>query len=143
MPHGYHGKILHVDLTMGKLEVEEPDETFYRKYMGGSAMSVYYLLKHTPPGADPLGPENTLSLMVGVVTGAPFSGQSRVAATAKSPVWGVLAGGTQGRRFRWHRDPRPGRKARLPVGARWGGGTSGRRPSLGTFHCRRGGRHLG
>ncbi len=90
MPYGYHGKILHVDLTTGKLEVEEPDETFYRKYMGGSAMGAYYLLKHTPPGADPLGPENTLSLMVGVVTGAPFSGQSRVAATAKSPLTGLV-----------------------------------------------------
>jgi aldehyde:ferredoxin oxidoreductase len=75
MPHGYHDKILHVDLTTGKLEIEEPGETFYRKYMGGSAMGACYLLKHTPPGADPLGPENTLSLMVGVVTGAPFSGQ--------------------------------------------------------------------
>ncbi len=90
MPYGYHGKVLHVDLTAGKLEVEEPEESFYRKYMGGSAMGAYYLLKHTPPGADPLGTENTLSLMVGVVTGAPFSGQSRVCATAKSPVTGLV-----------------------------------------------------
>ena len=90
MPYGYHGRILHVDLTTGKIEVEEPDETFYRKYMGGSAMGAYYLLKHTPPGADPLGPENTLSLMVGVVTGAPFPGQSRVCATAKSPLTGLV-----------------------------------------------------
>jgi len=94
MSYGYHGKILHIDLTAGQLEVEEPDDTFYRKYMGGSAMGVYYLLKHTPPGADPLGPENTLSLMTGVVTGAPISGQSRVTATAKSPVTG-LAGDSQ------------------------------------------------
>ena len=90
MPYGYHGKILHVDLTAGKLEVEEPGETFYLKYMGGSAMGAYYLLKYTPPGADPLGPENTLSLMTGVVTGAPLSGQSRVTATSKSPVTGLV-----------------------------------------------------
>jgi len=90
MPYGFHGKILHVDLTAGRVEVEEPDETLYRKYMGGSAMGAYYLLKHTPPGADPLGPENTLSLTVGVVTGAPISGQSRVTATAKSPVTGLV-----------------------------------------------------
>jgi aldehyde:ferredoxin oxidoreductase len=89
MPYGYHGKILHVDLTTGKLEVEEPEEAFYRKYMGGSAIGAYYLLKHTPAGADPLGPENTLSLMVSAVTGAPISGLSRVAATAKSPISGL------------------------------------------------------
>ena len=35
---GYHGKILHVDLTQGKISVEEPEETFYRRYFGGSAM---------------------------------------------------------------------------------------------------------
>ncbi|MEE8390296.1 MAG: aldehyde ferredoxin oxidoreductase family protein [Anaerolineae bacterium] len=96
MSYGYHGKILHIDLTTGKLEVEEPEEAFYRTYMGGSAMGVYYLLKHTPPGADPLGLENTLSLMAGVVTGAPFSGQSRVTATAKSPVTGLIGDSQSG-----------------------------------------------
>jgi len=90
MPYGYHGKILHVDLTTETLSVKTPDERFYRMYLGGSAMGTYYLLKHTPPKADPLGPENTLSLMVGVVTGAAFPGQSRVTATAKSPVTGLV-----------------------------------------------------
>jgi len=90
MPYGYNGKILHVDLAAGEIAIEEPEEAFYRKYMGGSAMGAYYLLKHTPPGADPLGPENTLTLMVGVVTGAPFSGQSRVCAAAKSPLSGLV-----------------------------------------------------
>lgn len=85
MPYGYQGKILHVDLTEGTLRVEEPEERFYRKYLGGSAMGAYYLLKHTPANTDPLGAENTLSLMTGVVVGAPVSGQSRVTATAKSP----------------------------------------------------------
>ena len=37
MTHGYHGKILHVDLTKGKFDVEEPGEEFYKKYLGGSA----------------------------------------------------------------------------------------------------------
>ena len=70
MPYGYCGKVLHVNLTTGGLTVEEPEAAFYRKYMGGSAMGAYYLLKHTPAHADPLGPENTLSLFVGPMTGA-------------------------------------------------------------------------
>jgi aldehyde:ferredoxin oxidoreductase len=86
MPNGYHGKILHVDLTQGVLEVEEPDEKFYRHYMGGSALGAYYLLKNTPANADPLGPDNTLVLSLSVLTGAPVSGQSRMTATAKSPL---------------------------------------------------------
>jgi aldehyde:ferredoxin oxidoreductase len=83
---GYHGKILHVDLTARKITVEEPEEAFYRKYIGGSAMGVYYLLKNTPPKAEALGAENTLSVILGPATGAPISGQSRASVTAKSPL---------------------------------------------------------
>jgi len=90
MPYGYNNKILHVDLTTGKLEIEEPGELFYRKYMGGSAMALYYILKNTPVGADPLGPENTLVLATGILTGAPISGQSRVSAHARSPLSGAI-----------------------------------------------------
>ena len=93
---GYQGKILHVDLATRQLTVEEPGEAFYRQYMGGSAMGAYYLLRHTPCGADPLGPENTLSLMVGPMAGTPISGQSRVAAVAKSPVSGLADESTAG-----------------------------------------------
>jgi aldehyde:ferredoxin oxidoreductase len=86
VPYGYHGRILHVDLTRGKIEEERPDEAFYRQYMGGSALGLYYLLKNTPAKADPLGPENTLVLALSVLTGAPISGQSRMTAVAKSPL---------------------------------------------------------
>lgn len=90
MAFGHWGRILHVHLETGDLRVETPDELFYRTYLGGSAMGAYYLLKNTPPNTDPCGPKNTLSLMVGVVTGAPFPGQSRVSAIAKSPVTGLI-----------------------------------------------------
>jgi aldehyde:ferredoxin oxidoreductase len=86
--YGYAGKILHVDLTTGTLEIEEPTEEFYRTYVGGSAVGLYYLLKHTPPGADPYGPENTLTFALAGTTGAPISGQSRATAVAKSPITG-------------------------------------------------------
>ena len=45
MPYGYTGKILHVDLTTGKMHVEQPRQDFYRRYMGGSAMGMHYLLR--------------------------------------------------------------------------------------------------
>lgn len=96
MPNGYNGKILHVDLTQGTLMVEEPNEAFYRKYMGGSAMGMYYILRDMPRGADPLGPENVLTLMAGVTTGAPISGQSRLNANAKSPISGGIGDSQSG-----------------------------------------------
>ncbi len=90
MPYGYHGKILQVNLTDGTIEVETPDEAFYRFYMGGSALGMHYVLKRTPPKADPMGPENTLVLALSVLTGAPVSGQSRMTAVAKSPLTGAI-----------------------------------------------------
>jgi aldehyde:ferredoxin oxidoreductase len=96
MPNGYNGKILHVDLTQGTLTVEEPNEAFYRKYMGGSAMGMHYILREMPKGADPLGPENVLTLMAGVTTGAPISGQSRLNANAKSPISGGIGDSQSG-----------------------------------------------
>lgn len=86
MAYGYAGRILHVDLTRKTLTVENPEPGFYRKYVGGSAMGLYYLLRDLPSGVDALGPENVLTLMLSPLTGAPISGQSRMTANAKSPL---------------------------------------------------------
>lgn len=96
MPNGYTGKILHVDLSNGSLSVEQPEEAFYRKYLGGSAMGMYYILRDMPKGADPLSPENVLTLFTGVTTGAPISGQSRLNANAKSPISGGIGDSQSG-----------------------------------------------
>ena len=98
MPFGYTGKVLHVNLTKSEITVEEPEEQFYRTYMGGSAMGMHYVLKETPAGVDPLSPDNVLALCTGVVTGTPISGQSRITSVAKSPLTGCI-GDAQGGGF--------------------------------------------
>ncbi len=90
MPYGFIGKILHVNLNTGELSTETPPEIFYRTYMGGSAMGLYYILKEMPAKTDPLSPENILTLMCSVTTGAAISGQSRINANAKSPMTGGI-----------------------------------------------------
>ena len=90
MPNGYHGKILVVDLTNRAITIDEHDEQWYRTHMGGTNFGLYYILKHMPAGADALGPDNVLTLMLSVLTGAPFSGQSRMTANAKSPLTGAI-----------------------------------------------------
>jgi aldehyde:ferredoxin oxidoreductase len=99
MPFGYHGKILRVDLNTSELNVEEPNEEFYRKYMGGSGLNLYYLLKEAKAGTDPFSAENILALSVGVTTGTPISGQSRLTATAKSPLTGAIGDSQSGGMF--------------------------------------------
>ncbi len=89
MPFGYTGKILHVDLTDRKIEIEEPDEIFYRMYLGGRGLGYYYLLKLVPAGIDPFDPRNVLVLATGVMTGSPLAASCRFAAVGKSPLTGA------------------------------------------------------
>ena len=53
MGFGYTGNLLHLDLSTETVETEHPFEAFYRKYAGGSALNMYYLLKETAAGIDP------------------------------------------------------------------------------------------
>jgi aldehyde:ferredoxin oxidoreductase len=96
MPNGYHGRILHVNLNTGDLEIEQPDESFYRLYFGGSPLGLYYLLRDMPAGVDPLGPENILVFALSVLTGAPISGLSRLTTVAKSPLSGAIGDSQSG-----------------------------------------------
>ena len=89
MALGYRGKILHVDLTHRKIEVEDKDDTFYRTYLGGRGIGYQYLLKEVPPRVDPLSPENILILATGVMTGSPLPAACRFAAVGKSPLTGT------------------------------------------------------
>ena len=94
--HGYTGNILKADLTAGTFEVLNPGEDFYRKYIGGSCMGVYYLLRDMPAGIDPLSPESVMVFSVGPITGAKISGASRHSVTAKSPLTGGIAASEAG-----------------------------------------------
>ena len=84
--NGYHGRILHVDLSDRSVRIEEPGELFYRIYGGGALLGAYYLLKETAPGIDPLGPENLLIFANSVVAGYPAAGLTRFVISAKSPL---------------------------------------------------------
>jgi len=97
---GYTGKILRVNLSDRSTSIEEPDEKFYRRYFGGTALIGYYLLKELKPGIDPLGPDNKLIFSAGVITGIPCARSGRSGVGSKSPLtngWGdSQAGGFWG-----------------------------------------------
>ena len=86
MASEFTGRILHVNLTTGMVEVESPPESFYRTYLGGSAMGLYYILKGMQPGTDGLDPANVMTWMDSLLTGTPIAGQSRITINARSPL---------------------------------------------------------
>ncbi len=93
---GYTGKILHVDLSAGTCMVEEPDEVFYRTYIGGACMGAYYVARNVPPKIDALDKNNILAFTLSPVTGAAVSGTARHCVSCKSPQTGTIAASEAG-----------------------------------------------
>jgi len=88
---GYNGKILRVNLTNGTTSVDNLDEVFCRKYIGGAGFVAYYMMKELAPKIDPLGPENKLFIMTGPLVGYALSGNARNCVGCKSPLTGGVA----------------------------------------------------
>ena len=85
---GYHGKILHIDLSNRQSRVEEPADDFWRIYTGGGLLAIYFLLRHVPQGIDAFDPANLLVISSSVMAGQPYAGLARFTAAAKSPLTG-------------------------------------------------------
>lgn len=88
MPNGYTGKMLRVNLTDGKVAVEEQPDEFYRTYLGGRVMAAYFLYTELPKGVDPLGPDNKLFFLEGPLSGTALPGAGRTSVAARSPLTG-------------------------------------------------------
>lgn len=101
---GVHGKILHVDLETGEIEVERPSDDFYRLLVGGRALVAYFLLRDLPANTDPLSPENLLIFAPGIMQGTNLPGSGRHGVGGKSPLTGAIAsseaGGWWGHEFK-------------------------------------------
>jgi aldehyde:ferredoxin oxidoreductase len=85
---GYMGKVLHVDLSNGKIKVEEPDENLYIDYIGGHGLGARYLYDNQKGNIDPLGPDNHIGIITGPLTGTPAPMGARFMAVGKSPLTG-------------------------------------------------------
>ncbi|MDZ7340054.1 MAG: aldehyde ferredoxin oxidoreductase family protein [candidate division KSB1 bacterium] len=70
-----------------------------QKYLGGKGLGLKLLFERLKPGVDPLGEENIIALMLGVLmgTGAPCSG--RFAAVTQSPLTGIMVSSSCGGPF--------------------------------------------
>ena len=92
----FNGKILRVNLSEGKVSVEDIPEDWRRKYLGGVGVGTKYLYDEVPKGADPLGPENKLIFMTGPLTGTVSPSAGRYDVMAKSPLTGIWGHGNSG-----------------------------------------------
>ena len=85
---GVNGKILKVDLSKQEYSVDEHDDNFYRKYIGGRGFALYYMHQEMDPKVDPLSPENMLVFSTSIIVGAPGPAIPRLIVCGKSPLTG-------------------------------------------------------
>ena len=97
--HGYHGRILNVNLSSGQVGIETFDETFAKQYLGGNGFAIRLLYERLAAGIDPLTPENMIVFAVGPTTDTTIPGATRCCAGTKSPLTGLFFDTTFGGMF--------------------------------------------
>lgn len=98
---GYVGKMLFVDLSNGEIKEEILEEKMCRDYIGCYGIGARILYTRQKAGVDPLGPENTLGLITGPLTGTLAATGLRYMAVAKFPLNRRRLGRSQLRRLFW------------------------------------------
>jgi aldehyde:ferredoxin oxidoreductase len=82
------GKVLFVDLGTGEFTEEAIPDEIYAQYLSGQGLGAYLLYHRIPSGADPLGPDNILGLVSGLLTGTGCLFAGRWTVVGKSPLTG-------------------------------------------------------
>jgi aldehyde:ferredoxin oxidoreductase len=85
----YSGKILWVNLTTQTFTEEIIPNDIYAQYLGGMGLAAWVLYQHIPAITDPLGPDNILGFLPGLLTGTPTLYTGRWMAVGKSPLTGT------------------------------------------------------
>ncbi|MFN2241305.1 MAG: aldehyde ferredoxin oxidoreductase family protein [Anaerolineae bacterium] len=94
--HGWHGRILRVNLTTGTIREETFSEEEAHKYFGGRGLAIKVLLDGMDPAADPLSPDNLLVMATGPLTSTPAPTGNRYMVVTKSPLTGALSNSNSG-----------------------------------------------
>jgi aldehyde:ferredoxin oxidoreductase len=87
---GTSNRILEIDLKSEHMREFQVADNDRKLYLGAKGLGLKLLFERLRPGIDPLGADNYLAFMMGVLmgTGAPCSG--RFAAITKSPLTGIM-----------------------------------------------------
>jgi aldehyde:ferredoxin oxidoreductase len=85
---GFYNQILWVDVAERTSRVERLADALLEACLGGKGLASHLLLKHNPPGVEPLDPENHLIFALGPLSGSPVWGSCRHGVFTKSPQTG-------------------------------------------------------
>ncbi|HHW19434.1 MAG TPA: aldehyde ferredoxin oxidoreductase family protein [Firmicutes bacterium] len=96
MANGYWNRVLHVDLTSGKVTVDNVSTETWQTCIGGAGFGAKVLLDEVPAGEDPLGPGNVLVFALGPYQAGNNPGNAKWTVCAKSPLTNTYADSAAG-----------------------------------------------
>lgn len=88
---GFYNAMLKIDATQQSYESIPLSDELLSETLGGKGLATRILLESTPPGLDPLGPENVLIFATGPVAGTEIWGSCRHGIFTKSPQTGYYS----------------------------------------------------
>ena len=94
--YGWFGKVLRVNLTTGKISVEDLNPKVARDFIGARGLGAKFLFDEIDPKIDPLSPENKLIFANGPLTGTGAPAPSRHMVVTKAPLTGAIANSNVG-----------------------------------------------
>ena len=89
--HGFHGRLLHIDLSTGHSSWVDIEETRLRAFLGGIGLGVSLLYEYAPAGVDPFSPANPLIFTSAPLVGTGLTTTAKYAVVTKSPLTGFIA----------------------------------------------------
>ncbi len=89
--HGFHGRLLHVDLSRRTGAHHEIEPARLRAFLGGIGLGASLLHEWAPPRVDPFGPENPLIFASAPLVGTGLTTTAKFAVVTKSPLTGFIA----------------------------------------------------
>jgi aldehyde:ferredoxin oxidoreductase len=89
--YGFHGRLLHIDLSTGTSSWTDIEESRLRAFLGGIGLGTSLLYDYAPPNVDPLSPANPLIFASAPLVGTGLTTTAKFAVVTKSPLTGFIA----------------------------------------------------
>lgn len=89
--YGFHGRLLHIDLSTGQSSWRALEAARLRAFLGGIGLGTSLLYEFAPPGVDPFAPANPLIFTSAPLVGTELSTTAKFAVVTKSPLTGFIA----------------------------------------------------
>jgi aldehyde:ferredoxin oxidoreductase len=89
--YGFHGRLLHIDLSTGQSFWRDIEESRLRAFLGGIGLGTSLLYDYAPEGVDPCSPGNPLIFASAPLVGTGLTTTAKFAVVTKSPLTGFIA----------------------------------------------------